>query len=566
MLWHWLTLGLFSLGLVPILSPRPAIGAERISLSYGALRQTVSIEQLEIYANTGKISDDLAVYARLAPPEQLTQLRQILLTRIPVDTNRISPFLGTPMGEQLLQHLASLIRHNASESSSVALRAALVQAAFDPEGLTLLNVLRQFPTDQIEIDLARSLKVVATWRELNQQTSQAIAQINQQARLKSSETILPSHLTDLRRQGRFTWERYTISLTDQARGRSFLADIYLPLTQQRRPVIVISHGLSSDRLSFAYLAEHLASYGFVVAVPEHSGSNWNHFLAFLNGKTNQIISPREFIDRPLDVSYLLDKLDALSKSDKTFRGRLNLQQVGVIGQSLGGYTALALAGAKPQFSQLETSCQTFQNSLNLSLLLQCRALSLPQRDYDLADPRVKAVVAINPVASSLLGRTGLSQVKTPVLMIASSNDRFAPVLQEQIQPFAWLTTSNKYLALVNGGTHFSSVVHAPTYVGFETDLDRAIVQHYVAALSTAFAQTYVANRSNYCSYLSAAYAHSINREQSQLSLVQALPLAQTDKTSRSFSFSRYLLILGISVGALRFIWIYGNTFRFKRKE
>jgi predicted dienelactone hydrolase len=565
MLWHWLTLGLFSLGLVPILSPRPAIGAERISLSYGALRQTVSIGQLETYADTGKISDDLAMYVRLAPSEQLTRLRQILLLRIPVNTNRIAPFLSSPMGEQLLQHLASLIGHNASEFNSVALRAALMQAASDPDGLTLLNVLRQFPTEQVEIDLARTLEVVATWRELNQQTSQAIAQINQQARLKASETILPSHLTDLRRQGRFTWERHTIPLTDQARGRSFLADIYLPLTQQRRPVIIISHGLSSDRFSFAYLAKHLASYGFVVAVLEHPGSNWNHFLAFLNGKTNQIISPREFIDRPLDVSYLLDKLDALSKSDKTFRGRLNLQQIGVIGQSLGGYTALALAGAKLQFGQLETGCQTFQNSLNLSLLLQCRALSLPQRDYDLADPRIKAVVAISPVVSSVLGRTGLSQVKTPVLMIAGSNDLLAPVLLEQIQPFSWLTTSNKYLALVNGGTHFSSVVHAPTYVGFETDLDRAIAQHYVAALSTAFAQTYVANQSNYRPYLSAAYAHSISREQSQLSLVQVLPPAQTSKTLKSFSFSRYLLILGISVGAVRFIWIYCNTFRLKRK-
>ncbi len=53
----------------------------------------------------------------------------------------------------------------------------------------------------------------------------------------------------------------------------FLADIYLPVAQTPRQIIVISHGLGSDRTSFAYLAEHLASYGFVVAVPEHPGSN-----------------------------------------------------------------------------------------------------------------------------------------------------------------------------------------------------------------------------------------------------------------------------------------------------
>jgi len=39
----------------------------------------------------------------------------------------------------------------------------------------------------------------------------------------------------------------------------------------------------------------------------------------------------EFINRPLDVKYLLD--ERRDKSDPSFQ--LNLQQVGVIGQSLG---------------------------------------------------------------------------------------------------------------------------------------------------------------------------------------------------------------------------------------
>jgi len=40
----------------------------------------------------------------------------------------------------------------------------------------------------------------------------------------------------------------------------------------------------------------------------------------------------EFINRPLDVKYLLDELERRDKSDPF---QLNLQQVGVIGQSLG---------------------------------------------------------------------------------------------------------------------------------------------------------------------------------------------------------------------------------------
>jgi len=552
LLWHQFVLGLFSLGLLPLLTTRPAISAEQIALSYGVLQQSVSIDQLEAYATTGEIGDELVMYARFAPSEQLTQLRQILLIRVPLDAHSVSPFLNTAMGEQLLQHLANLIRHDAAQPDSLAIRDAFVQAASDPDGLTLLNVLRQFPAEQVEIDLARSFEVFTVWKKLNEQTSQAIAQINQQASLKASETRLPSSLADLRQQGPFTWTQRTITLTDDSRGRSLPVDIYLPLTQQHYPVIVISHGLSSDRFSFAYLAQHLATYGFVVAVLEHPGSNWNQFLAFLDGQSNWIMNPREFIDRPLDVTYVLDELDRLSQSDETLRERLNLQRVGVIGQSLGGYTALVLAGAEVQFDQLKTGCQAFHQSLNLSLLLQCRALTLPQRDYDLADPRVTAAIAISPVVSGILGRAGLNQIKTPVLIIAGSNDRLAPVLLEQIQPFTWLTTPDKYLALVNGGTHFSSVVHAPTDIGSETDLNRAIVRHYVAALSTAFTQTYVAKQSNYRPYLSAAYARTISQEHSQLSLVQALPPSQTNKILRSFSF-KYLIMIGVSIGAARFV-------------
>ena len=39
------------------------------------------------------------------------------------------------------------------------------------------------------------------------------------------------------------------------------------------PVIVFSHGLGHSRIYFRDIAEHLATYGFAVAMPEHVGSN-----------------------------------------------------------------------------------------------------------------------------------------------------------------------------------------------------------------------------------------------------------------------------------------------------
>ena len=94
---------------------------------------------------------------------------------------------------------------------------------------------------------------------------------------------------------------------------------------------------------------------------------------------------------------------------------------------------------------------------NLSLALQCRALSLPQRQYNLGDPRIKAAIAINPLDSRILGQAGLSQSDISLMRIAGSADTLTPAFSEQIRPFTWLTTLNKYLVLIQGGTHFSAL-------------------------------------------------------------------------------------------------------------
>lgn len=93
----------------------------------------------------------------------------------------------------------------------------------------------------------------------------------------------------------------------------------------------------------------MASYGFAVAVPKHPGSNSEQLRSLLVGRSDAITSPSEFINRPLDIKYLLDELERLDASNPNLQ--LNLQQVGVIGQSFGGYTALVLAGASLNFKQ-----------------------------------------------------------------------------------------------------------------------------------------------------------------------------------------------------------------------
>lgn len=531
---RWVRMALL-LGALPIsVLPTPVLAAERIYASYSVLERSISVDALETYAKEGKLDEDLAVYARYLTPQQLAQLRRVLLARADLSAVAISQFLYTPVGETLLQRLGQVIQTESRQPGFYALRGALILAAADPEGLTLLNVLRKFPTRSIRIDLSRSLKIAEQLKDLVNQTNQEIAQIKQQstAAATTPQTVDFSQLPDLRRRGRFSWNKQTLKLNDKTRDRVFLTDVYLPQQKAEKfspqsPVIVISHGLGSERTSFEYLAQHLASYGFAVAVPEHPGSSAEQLRSLLAGRAYTVAEPNEFINRPLDIKYLLNQLARLDASNSSFQ--LNLQQVGVIGQSFGGYTALALAGASLNFDQLQKDCEDLNESWNVSLLLQCRVLELPRTQYNLSDSRVKAAIAINPITSSIFGEASLSKIKVPVMIVSSSDDTVAPALSEQIKPFSWLTTPQKYLAVIERGTHFSTIGETnPATDPFILPAQvigpsPAIARGYMNALSLAFLQTYVAKAPQYRPYLSATYAQDISQQPLNLSLVQSLP-------------------------------------------
>ncbi|MDX2099244.1 MAG: alpha/beta hydrolase [Leptolyngbyaceae cyanobacterium bins.59] len=528
-----------------LLTVSPTLAAERIYVSFGILERSIPIESLEVYARTGVIRDDLAAYTDYADPKQLEQLRGALLNRIQLSPVAISQFLYTPIGENLLARLGEVIRSDSGQSGFYAIRSALILAAADKEnGLTLLNVLRKFPNPGIRVDVSRALDVVGSVERLVTQTNRAVAAVDQQARAEASvvQSVDADELPDLRNRGPLPWGKQTITLFDLRRNRFYPVDMYLPQGRpsQRQfqppyPVIVLSHGIGSDRTTLAYLAQQYASYGFAAAVVEHLGSNAQQIQALINGTAADVSKPTEFIDRPLDIKFLLDELTRLSRPGGTFPGLLNLDQVGVIGQSFGGYTALALVSPEVNFQPLQEQCPPGQDSFNLSLFLQCLVTRLPETRYDLYDPRIKATIALNPVSSSVLGEFSLSRIRVPVMIVAGSADTVTPALFEQIRPFTWLTGIDRYLASINNGTHFSVIGDSGT--GNEPvpipegvlGPNPTIARRYMNALTLAFFSHYVAKRPGYRNYLTASYARSISQEPLRLSLTQAFSAAQLNQ-------------------------------------
>ncbi|MBC5797162.1 alpha/beta hydrolase [Sphaerospermopsis sp. LEGE 00249] len=512
------------------------MAAEQIYAAYSILEIPIPVMSLETYTKTGIIDDKLAVYQQYISSDKLQELRKILLSNVKITPAVASQFLHTQQGEFMLQRLAKLITAKSPQNDSEIedLRTAIISASGEPEGLTLLNLLRNYPSSSIRLNLADSLEIAGELENIISETQQAIAILQQQSKIEAA--TIPkknlSFLANLQNPGIFTFKKSTLEFFDITRDRHLLTDIYIPNLQNTTPVIVISHGLGLDSSNFRYLAKHLASHGFAVVVPNHP------HLFFNNRNNRKLQEANEFINRPLDIKYILDKLEKTNQSDGEFKGKLNLQQVGIFGQSFGGYTALALAGAKINFQQLQKDCQpdALQDTWNMSLLLQCRALELQnkstqQENINLRDQRIKAAIAVNPITSSIFGESGLNQMQTPVMFIGSSEDTVAPALYEQILPFSWLTNPHKYLVMLVGATHFSSIGNSnpgsqqialpPNMVG-NASQSRA----YINSLSLPFFQTFVYQKPQYLPYLNAGYAQTISSQSLGLSLVKSLNTLQ----------------------------------------
>ncbi|HEY9663197.1 MAG TPA: transporter substrate-binding domain-containing protein, partial [Allocoleopsis sp.] len=152
------------------------------------------------------------------------------------------------------------------------------------------------------------------------------------------------------------------------------------------------------------------------------------------------------------------------------------------------------------------------------------------------DPRIKAVFAISPIDSIVLGPEGMSQIQIPTMIMGGSSDFVASVLQEQIHPFTWLTTPDKYLAITipSGHTYADATdggaAPAPGSAGYLlSGPDPELGREYVRELSLAMMQTYVAHRPEYEAYLTPAYVESISQEPLQIDFVRSLIPSQLEQ-------------------------------------
>jgi len=149
------------------------------------------------------------------------------------------------------------------------------------------------------------------------------------------------------------------------------ANAPIAIDQQNFPVLIYSHGADWTRFSGSFVTEEMASQGYIVVAIGHTGMNkstrfpgynfTNDIFKMLQSSMQQAMATKKpeemkqaqaemskymedsFAVWTDDVTYVLNKLEALSTTDKmTWSSRLDMKRIGMFGWSFGGALALEM--------------------------------------------------------------------------------------------------------------------------------------------------------------------------------------------------------------------------------
>lgn len=157
-----------------------------------------------------------------------------------------------------------------------------------------------------------------------------------------------------------------------------------------------------------YLAEFMARNGYIVAAVDHNDKSYTF---------------QTLVDRPHHISTALDYI----LNDSQIKNHINQNKIGMVGHSLGGYTAFAIAGGIPDFANHPSLCLP---ALNNDYLCSSKVAEFFKKMYigfrgfenSFYDDRVKAIAVLAPGLGKLFDKESLSKVNIPVFIMEADQD------------------------------------------------------------------------------------------------------------------------------------------------
>lgn len=219
-----------------------------------------------------------------------------------------------------------------------------------------------------------------------------------------------------------------------------------PIAPGRFPLIVLSHGALGAARNYSWLAETLARNGYIVAGVSHFGESYVH--------GPQTVDPTAVLrswERPLDISAAITYILEHSR----FAQSINAHQIGFVGHSSGGATAMNLAGVLFDGEKIADYCAA-------NVAPDDRGCDYADAEpnqqripviQSYADPRIQTLVALDPALGPGFFDYSNVDPALKMLVVGSADNDFLP-LKHHAGNIAAKLPNTKTHWLKQGAGHF----------------------------------------------------------------------------------------------------------------
>jgi predicted dienelactone hydrolase len=236
-------------------------------------------------------------------------------------------------------------------------------------------------------------------------------------------------------------------ITDNPVFFSALAVRDAPPVAGEHPLVVLSHGVWGNWGNQTWLASALAQKGYIVAAVNHPGTT---------SKDRRPEAAAQLWLRPADLSRAID---AVMAQPEQF-GAVAQRRVAVVGHSLGGWTALEIAGARFDPERFAEDCKAHPQLSSCTNYQRINPVSTPASKArlaaDLSDKRVTAVVSLDLGLSRGMTDESLAALPIPTLVIAAGvPSEELPAELESADLARRLPQASQRYVEISDATHFS---------------------------------------------------------------------------------------------------------------